>query len=298
MLGEAFEKNVDEKPVSGIKFSPGQLSDSYDLNNDGLTDIRNSFFDLNSAVFDGDAEIDAAHLLGRNDEQLTFVVSFADKESIDIGGSLLEVQDEDLVLVAWDGFSFSTSLFLDLTGSVAANVNVDALYVIDDTAVAVSFNRRFSTPQGRTADRADLVRVDFTDPNTIINISLFADIDLGGNPDLDAFTVLSDGSVIGSFSNTVNGIADHDLHLFTTSGLSLGLNSFTSSTMFRQNPSIDTNNNLIAVFQAAVPAPGAPFAAIGIAAAILLYRRNRACRWRASVPKTKTFTAGLAGRAS
>ncbi|MDA0339209.1 MAG: hypothetical protein O2910_05140 [Proteobacteria bacterium] len=114
---------------------------------------------------------------------------------------------------------------------------------------------------GIALEKEDTAKVTFTSSSVITDRSLFFDVDDSGDgnftgADLDALTILEDGSVIASFASTVSGILDQDVHLLSSAGVGIEGSTITTSTLFLNNTGVNTNVNLTGLFETSIPAPG------------------------------------------
>ena len=266
-VGASFDKTIDAIPPAGT-IEPGELVAISDLNNDGIPDVQSQVLitDIGGAVVDmpgQDPEVDAASLIDKvpngSGYTQTFVISFSEAEEV-IAATNFDIQDEDLVQITTDGITFTSSLFLNLTGFVADNVDLNALHVLSSTEVLVSFDKDVtlmgSLDVGSVnVDKGDIAKLTFTDPNTITNASIFLNTDT--TSDLDAFAILDDNSVIASFSSTIGLIQDQDVALLSTLGTGVEGSTILeiNFSQYLNNTGVDTNVNLIALFERSIPEP-------------------------------------------
>ncbi|MGK7912933.1 MAG: AGE family epimerase/isomerase [Synechococcus sp.] len=131
-------------------------------------------------------------------------------------------------IVEFDGTGFR--LFFDGSDVGLTTGKIDAIDVISDTEILLSFNNAIRVPGLGTVDDSDIVRftANSLGENTLGTFSLEFDAsDVGlrsGSEDVDAITLLPDGSLLISTTGSLNPgsgtiAADEDIVLFTPTSL-------------------------------------------------------------------------------
>jgi len=274
-VGATFDKDITALPDTSTTLTPETLVELGDIRFTGApgeTNLQTQFINLSAVVKGGDFVVDASHLFSYATDasgavtDFDVVVSFEDWEWL--WGGAGAIAHEDLVRITSADGVVTSSLFFDFDeDDLRSNIDLNALHILSETEILVSFDKDVKDYFGPGMDmtKDDVTKFTISGTSTIVAAETFIDLDFGSGANLDAFTIAPDGSILGSFEQTISDpqdgtVQDHDIWRFSTAGLGAAGTTISVTdigvSLYLDNTGIETNVNLASLFWIDVPEPG------------------------------------------